>query len=65
MTLVHSIYNRKKEITVHEDDIQRICEDVISVIKKGLPEEAHTIDVFDYVLNECRQSLQHKTLNLE
>lgn len=65
MTLVHSVHNHKKEITVHEDDIQRICGDVISVIKKGLPEEAHTIEVFDYVLSECRQSLLHKTLNLE
>ena len=64
MTLVRTMCNEEKEVVVHEDDIKKICENVISVLKEGLPEEAHTIEVLDFVLKECGQSLQNKILKL-
>lgn len=64
MNIAYSMHDYQNQTTVQNEDIKRTCEAMISAMKDGLPPEAHTTEVFDYVLQECGQILHRKTLNL-
>lgn len=65
MNILLSMHNYQNQTTtIRSEDVQRTCEAMISVMRDELPPEAHTTEVFDYVLQECKQILHHKTLNL-
>lgn len=53
------------EQAVRKDDIQKVCEAIICAMRDGLPKEAHTIEIFDYTLQECKEALRKKNLNLK
>lgn len=54
----------EKTVTLNQQMVSKICESVIAVIANGLPEEAHTIEVFHYILEQTEDSLGSKLLKL-
>lgn len=55
----------KKTITLDQKVISDVCDAVIATMVSGLPEEAHTIEVYNYVLNESIELLKTKTIILK
>lgn len=64
MEIIRTATESKKHIKVREADIQNTCDAIFLAMQHGLPEEAHTIEVFEHVLQECKESLQRKKLVL-
>ncbi len=55
----------KKTITLDQKVISDVCDGVIATMVNGLPEEAHTLEVYNYVLNESIELLKTKTIILK
>ena len=55
----------EKTVTLNQQMVSKICESVIADIANGLPEEAHTIEVFHYILKQTEDSLGSKLLKLK
>lgn len=47
-------------INVEFSDLIKTHDAVLSALKNGLPEEAHTVDVFNYVLDQCKDTVIHE-----
>ncbi len=54
-----------KETVLKKSDISKICNKVVDAVKNELPEEAQTIEVFNYILEESKKMLHSKTVKLE
>lgn len=52
-------------VTVDRETIGRACQSVIRAMQTELPEEARSIEIFDYVLKESREMLHSIPLRLE
>lgn len=55
----------EQTITLNQQTISEVCEAVISAMVNGLPDEAHTMEVFDYTLKQTEKILHNKTLKLK
>lgn len=49
------------EVVLHKKVILKTCQKIMDTMKNELPEEAHSIEVLDYILNECKDIL-HKNI---
>lgn len=54
-----------EDIILQKDQINKINEEVVKAIKNGLPKEAQTIEVFNFILDECKNFITRIPLNLE
>ena len=54
-----------KELTLLKSDIEDIKELLIKTLKNELPQEAHTVETFDYILEDTKRALRNKQLKLE
>lgn len=52
------------DITLSRTMVTKICEDVVATMFNGLPKEAHTIEVFNYILSESKEMLKNKIIKL-
>lgn len=55
----------KQTLTLEQQTISKVCDDVIMAMINGLPEEAHTIEVFSYVLNKSKEMLHNKVISFK
>lgn len=55
----------EKTITLDRQTVSKVCESVIMTIADGLPEEAHTIEVFHHILKQTEDLLDSKILKLK
>lgn len=55
----------EKTITLNQQTVSKICESIIKVMANGLPEEAHTIEIYYYVLQETEERLKRKVIKFE
>lgn len=56
--------------TVHEavlarEIITEVCEKVFDIMLKELPKEAHSMDIFDYILSESKDMIHSKPIKLQ
>lgn len=52
----------KHTITLHRKKVDEVCRSVMDAMRDGLPEEAHSIEVLDYILDECKCKLHKYTI---
>ena len=55
----------KQTLTLDKQVVVKVCDDVIVAMINGLPEEAHTLEVFNYILEESKEMLNHKIIKLK
>ena len=53
------------QLTLREKDIVDTCNAVIETIRNGLPEEAHTLEACNYVLEKTKEILETKIIMLK
>lgn len=54
----------KQTLTLDKQTVLKVCDDVIATMINGLSEEAHTLEVFNYILEESKEMLNHKRIKL-
>lgn len=59
-----SKFGFENHISVKYGELNKTHDEVLLALKDGLPEEAHTVDVFNYVLDQCKDTIRKK-LKLE
>lgn len=52
----------KQTIVLHRKKVDEVCRSVMDAMRDGLPEEAHSIEVLDYILDECKRKLHKYTI---
>ena len=55
----------EQDITLLQSDIDKISKLVIETMQYGLPQEAHTIGIFNHVLKNTKKALEHIPLQLK
>ena len=55
----------EKTVVLEQQIVIQACEMVIAAMEKELPEEVHTMEVFDYILDEAKKILHSKTIKLK
>lgn len=67
MTIVEEITQKPTihEVALARTDITNICEAIFEVLLNELPEEAHSIDVFDFLLSETKDMIHSKPIKLQ
>ena len=50
--------NKKKLVTLDSTTVDKTVESAIEVIKKELPEEAHTVEVMELIIEEMEKSIK-------
>lgn len=66
MILLQSKRNEEcKDVILQKDKINKINEEIVKVIKNGLPKEAQTIEVLNFILEECKNYITRIPLDLE
>lgn len=51
--------------TLTEERVFKVCMLVIDAMRRGLPQEAHSMEVFDYILAESREALHSMRIELK
>lgn len=52
------------DVTLSRTMVTKVCEDVVVAMFNGLPEEARTLEVFNYILSESKEMLKNKIIKL-
>ena len=52
------------ETTLTREEVNKVCRNVIETMKNGLPDEAHSIEVFEYILKETGSVLKNTHVKL-
>lgn len=65
ITEITGIGQNKQAVVLEQDTISKVCEAVILAMANGLPDEAHTIEVFNCLLEQTKELLQNKPLKLK
>ena len=65
ITEMIGIGQNRQAIVLEQDTISKVCEAVILAMADGLPNEAHTIEVFNRLLEQTKELLQSKPLKLK
>lgn len=53
-----------KEVRIKQSTIDIVCESVLKTIESELPEEAHSHQVYEFILSECKDLLNTKKVIL-
>lgn len=60
------MYRKNKQaVELEWQTISEVCETLIVTMAKGLPNEAHTMEVFDYVLQKTKEMIRNKVIELK
>lgn len=49
--------NPEKTVTLTGEQIEKACTLVIKVMKSTLPDKAHSVEVFDYILGRAKDAV--------
>lgn len=52
------------ETVLQREVVLKTCQSVLDAMKNGLPEEAHSVEVFEYILQESKTMLRNAHLKL-
>lgn len=55
----------EKRIYLDWEHVSEVCEAIIAAMVNGLPEEAHTMEVYQRILTETKEILESKVIKLE
>ena len=44
-----------EDITISEEDVDKVVAEVLKTLNKELPAEAFTVDVLDYIVNRLKE----------
>ena len=58
-------YADEKKVVLNWKNVAEVCEAVIAAMVNGLPEEAHTMEVYQRILAETKEMLENKVIKLE
>ena len=56
--------NEKNLVTLDSATIDKTVESAIKAIKKELPEEAHTVEVMELIIEEMKKSIKASRISL-
>lgn len=56
--------NEKKLVTLDSSTIDKTVESAIEAIKKELPEEAHTVEVMELIIDEMEKFIKASRISL-
>lgn len=62
---ISSKENIKQTVELEYQTVSEVCETLIAEMVKGLPDEAHTIEVFDHVLQQTKELIRNKAIELK
>lgn len=51
-------------VTVPSEKIELACDHALLAIENELPEEAHSYEIYNYVISQCEKLLQEKEIIL-
>lgn len=55
----------EKTVVLEQQVAMKVCETVMAAMVNELPEEAHTIEVFNYILDETKKMIHSKVVELK
>lgn len=62
--LIDAAISFDNEVCLKRSAIDNVCESVLKTIESELPEEAHSHQVYEFILGECKDLLNTKKIIL-
>lgn len=64
LNIIQNDFETANTTYLDEDKVNLVVESVIETIKKGLPEEAQTVEVMEYIADQIKETLKGKRIAL-
>lgn len=65
INIINSLEDQQEEATnIRQQTVKKAASSAIEAIKNELPEEAHTVEVMNYVISEMKNLLNQKRVAL-
>ncbi len=62
--MIDAIISFSNEVCIKQSTINIVCESVLKTIESELPDEAHSHQVYEFILSECKDLLNAKKVVL-
>lgn len=62
--VIYSMESEHSTATLDSSDVEVVAREAINTIKKGLPEEAQTVEVVKFIISEMKNQLKEKKICL-
>lgn len=64
LNIIQNDFETANTTYLDEDKVNLIVESVIETIKKGLPEEAQTVEVLEFITDRIKERVKEKRVEL-
>lgn len=64
LNIIQNDFETANTTYLDEDKVNLVVESVIETIKKGLPEEAQTVEVLEFITDRIKESVKEKRIEL-
>lgn len=64
LNIIQNDFETANTTYLDEDKVNLVVESVIETIKKGLPEEAQTVEVLEFITDRIKERVKEKRIEL-
>ena len=64
LNIIQNDFETANTTYLYEDKVNLVVESVIETIKKGLPEEAQTVEVLEFITDRIKERVKEKRVEL-
>ena len=64
LNIIQNDFKTSETTFLDEDKVNLVVENVIETIKKGLPEEAQTVEVLEFITDRIKERVKEKRIEL-
>lgn len=64
LNIIQNDFKTSETTFLDEDKVNLVVESVIETIKKGLPEEAQTVEVLEFITDRIKERVKEKRIEL-
>lgn len=64
LNIIQNDFETANTTYLDEDKVNLVVESVIETIKKGLPEEAQTVEVLEFITDRIKERVKEKRVEL-
>lgn len=64
LNIIQNDFKASETTCLDEDKVNLVVESVIETIKKGLPEEAQTVEVLEFITDRIKERVKEKRIEL-
>ena len=64
LNIIQNDFKTSETTFLDEDKVNLVVESVIETIKKGLPEEAQTVEAFEFITDRIKERVKEKRIEL-